>query len=399
VVYRDYVLSILPHRLPDPYLGVHTMAYADKRDGKHTGSFVGEWAKGGKKRRFKTLRDAKDYEMFCKLMGREPPTIEEGIGSTDGPKFSEVAAQCKSAGGPRGKWHAERDCSIIQRVDHAVDIIGAYPISYVHDHAQEMADKIVASLTKPKAPGKKQPLSNATKNRYVNAYGAVLKYAYKKRLITTRPPLELLDEVTDRKERDPLNFGQDEVVLRLMRDAGNDIEATCVEALIETGLRSGELRKLAPEQVTIEQVMDEDGTDVPVGVITLRKGRTKNNKARLVAFSADLARQIRAIAAAGNMPTKDKLLYDFKSACNRAGYTGNLVIHSLRHTRVTRMRKAGISEEIRMKLVGHSGKDVHAGYDHVDLEDQLEVVKKVREHAGKRGSKSSVVPFDNKKSA
>jgi hypothetical protein len=53
------------------------MAYADKRDGKPTGSFVGEAPKLGKKRRFKTLRDAKDYETFCKLMGREPPTVND----------------------------------------------------------------------------------------------------------------------------------------------------------------------------------------------------------------------------------------------------------------------------------------------------------------------------------
>jgi integrase len=310
-----------------------------------------------------------------------------------------VARQCKDAGGPRGKWKAERDCSIIQRVDYCVTIVGSYPMSHVHDNAQEMADKIVASLDRAKAPGKVHRLTNGTKNRYANAYGAVLKYAYKRRLIATRPPLELLDEVTHRKERDPLNFGQDEVILRLMREAGHTIHATCVEALIETGLRSGELRKLAPEQITIEQVRSEDGTDVPVGVITLRKGKTKNNKARLVAFSADVARQIKAIAAAGSMPTKDKLLDTFKLAVKRAGYTGNLVIHSLRHTRVTRLRKAGISEEIRMKLVGHAGKDVHAGYDHVDLEDQLEVVKKVQEYAGKRSAQSSVIPFDNKKSA
>jgi integrase len=75
------------------------------------------------------------------------------------------------------------------------------------------------------------------------------------------------------------------------------------------------------------------------------------------------------------------------------------VIHSLRHTRVTRLRKAGISEEIRMKLVGHSGKDVHAGYDHVDLEDQLEVVKKVQEYAGKRSNSGNIVSLPKSKSA
>ena len=373
------------------------MAYADKRDGKDTGSFVGEWPKGRKKRRFKTMREAKDYEAFTKLFGREPPTIVDGVSSAGGPSFAEVAKQCKDAGGPRGKWHAERDCSIIQRVDHAIEVIGAYPISHVHDNAQEMADKIVASLSKRVAAGKKQPLSNATKNRYVNAYGAVLKYAYKKRLITTRPPLELLDEVTDRKERDPLNFGQDEVILRHMREAGHDTEATCVEALIETGLRSGELLNLEPEQITVEQVADEDGTSVPVGVITLRKGKTKNNRARVVALSAELASKIKALVAANAMPNRYTLLDTFKLAVKRAGYTGNLVIHSLRHTRITRLRKAGVTEEIRVKLVGHSGKDVHRGYDHVDLEDQLEVVKKVQEYAGKRSNSGNIVAEPDQK--
>jgi hypothetical protein len=86
---------------------------------------------------------------------------------------------------------------VIQRVDYCVVEVGAYPIGYVHDHAQELADKIVASLDRAVGPGKKHRLSNATKNRYVNSgYGAVLTYAYKKRLIPSRPPLDLLDEVT-----------------------------------------------------------------------------------------------------------------------------------------------------------------------------------------------------------
>jgi hypothetical protein len=51
-----------------------------------------------------------------------------------------------------------------------------------------------------------------------------------------------------------------------------------------------------------------------------------------------------------------------------------------------------------MKLVGHTGKDVHAGYDHVDLEDQLEVVKKVQEYAGKRGPQQAVIEFCKTKS-
>jgi hypothetical protein len=375
------------------------MAYVDKKNGKPTGSFVGEAPKLRKKRRFKTMRDAQDYETFCKLMGREPPTVDEGI-QEGGPTFAQVAEQCKAAGGPKGKWKAERDCSVIQRVDYCVDKIGGYPIGYVHDHAQDMADKIVASLDRAVGPGKGHRLTNATKNRYVNSgFGAVLTYAYKKRLIPSRPPLDLLDEKVMRKKRTPLQLGQDEVILKLMREAGHEVEALCVEVIIDTGLRSGELRKRKPEDIRIEQVRDEDGTLVPLGVISLPSGQTKNNECRDVGFDADLARNIKAIIAAGKMPTKDRLLDSFKLACSRAGYTGNLVIHSLRNTRVKRLRKAGVKEDIRMKLVGHSGKEVHRGYDEVDLEDQLQVVKKVREYAGKRDAQDTVVELATRKTA
>jgi hypothetical protein len=86
------------------------MAYPEKRkdkDGKprSTGSFVGEAPKLGKKRRFKTMRDAEDYETFCKLMGREPPTIEDGQhqSSTGAPTFAQVTEMAKAKGGPKGK--------------------------------------------------------------------------------------------------------------------------------------------------------------------------------------------------------------------------------------------------------------------------------------------------------
>jgi hypothetical protein len=39
-----------------------------------------------------------------------------------------------------------------------------------------------------------------------------------------------------------------------------------------------------------------------------------------------------------------------------------------------------------------------AGYDHVDLEDQLQVVKKVADYAGKRDRKQAVIEFCNTKS-
>lgn len=370
------------------------MAYADKKDGKLTGSFVGEAPKLGKKRRFKTMQAAKDYEMFTKMMGREPPTIDEGHDSTGAPTFAEVVARAKAAGGPDGKWKSGRDRSLMQRLDYCVNVLGPYEIQRV---GREALRKITASLDRAKAPGKRHKLSNATKNRYLAAAGAVLTFAFNEELIPARPNVPLLSEKRERKKRDILQLGQDEVVLKLMREAGHEVDADCVDMLLQTGLRSGELlRQLGPDQITIETAVNREGTSVHVGVLRLHDGQTKNDAGRMAVFSADLALKIKAYIVAECLPNGFQLLRHFKSACERAGYTGNLVIHSLRHTRNTRLRKADIDLKMRKDLLGHMSDAANHMYDHVDVQDHFEVVEKVEEYAGKSAQKataSSVVAF------
>ena len=38
--------------------------------------------------------------------------------------------------------------------------------------------------------------------------------------------------------------------------------------------------------------------------------------------------------------------------------------HALRHSATSAMANAGIAEEIRMKVIGHSSKNIHRGYTH-----------------------------------
>jgi integrase len=46
----------------------------------------------------------------------------------------------------------------------------------------------------------------------------------------------------------------------------------------------------------------------------------------------------------------------------------SLSFHSLRHSFTSALANAGIPEEVRMKLTGHSTRDVHAGYSHHEME-------------------------------
>jgi len=44
-----------------------------------------------------------------------------------------------------------------------------------------------------------------------------------------------------------------------------------------------------------------------------------------------------------------------------------LSFHSLRHSFSSLLANAGVREELRMALVGHAGRDVHAQYTHHEL--------------------------------
>ena len=359
------------------------MAYADKKDGKATGSFVGEWSKGKKKRRFKTRQEARDYESFTKLFGREPPTIEDGGPSCGELSYRAVVAAAKEAGGPKGKWKSERDPTLMARIDFGVGIIGDLGITRV-DRAALVKIRDHASL---------RARSNATRNRYMMAARAVLSYAENEGIIPHAPKAPMLNEAVTRNYRDILKPGQDELILAAMVELGYGCEAKCVDILIQTGMRSGELKKLTPEQITVETVPDEEGTNYECGVVRLKAGQTKNGQMRVCIFSAELAKYLRALVATNSVPDGFRLLRTFKSACERAGIEGNVVIHSLRHTRATRLRKAKVKDGLRQQMLGHISKEAAAIYDHQDLTDQLEAVKKVQEYAGK-STKSTVVDFN-----
>ena len=51
--------------------------------------------------------------------------------------------------------------------------------------------------------------------------------------------------------------------------------------------------------------------------------------------------------------------------------------HSLRHTFTTWLRSAGVSEEDRMALTGHTTRDSHAIYSHADEEALRDAISKL----------------------
>jgi integrase len=296
----------------------------------------------------------------------------------------------KASGGPRGKWKAERDHSIIQRVDECARIIGHYGITQV---TRAVLEKITADLERRPARcalgEKKHKLTAGTINRYLNAASAVLTYAELHKLISYRPKAPLLPE--NGRERAILpTIGEEDVILRHLREAGHGAEALCVEVLLDTGLREGELlERVQPSQITVET--DEDGNEN--AWVNLHNDETKGLAARRILIDTELARKIKLLIASGGLPKASQLLRRFKAAAKRAGYPENLVIHSLRHTLNTRMRKKGVDIKIRMKKLGHKSVKTSMRYDHVNDADQLEAAKKLQRSAGTEPVSGHVLPF------
>jgi integrase len=357
------------------------MPYAERRDGKLTGRWISEFRGKFAKRAFTVKRDADDYETFVKLMGREPPSLTDDNANNTGRTYREVAELCKAAGGPKGKWLAGRDHSVIQRVDFCVSVIGDTDIGNV---TRQTMQKITKALENRPGYGGKRKLSNATINRYLNAGGAVLSYAEQERLIT-KPKTPVLPEVS--VSRGILkSYDQEDAILSCIRGWGMATEAFVIEVMVAAGVRRGEFFQLRPDQIEN-------------GCLNFQEDQTKNDEQRVVWIGEDRAAQLRAIVASGQMPKAWRMLRIFKKAAKACGYMDNLVLHSLRHTRNTRLRKEGVDIKTRMKMLGQKSIITSMRYDHVDMADQLEAAKKVEEARGDRRKKSDVVPFRPSKTA
>lgn len=59
------------------------------------------------------------------------------------------------------------------------------------------------------------------------------------------------------------------------------------------------------------------------------------------------------------------------------GIAPDLTFHSFRSYAITEMANAGIHEEVRMRIVGHKGKTVHAGYTKIDINVMAKAVEKI----------------------
>lgn len=230
--------------------------------------------------------------------------------------------------------------------------------------------------------------ANGTINRELTSIIRAFSLGVEYRLIAFPPKIQMLEEDNVRTgffEREQLD-----AVLRYLRPHN---QGPARFAYV-TGWRKQEILSLKWPQV-----------DFRAGNVRLEPGTTKNRKARLFPFTAEL----RAILEAQRAKADDlkkrgiispwvffieergrrrgKRIGDFKrnwkSACEDAGVPGR-IFHDFRRTAVRNLTRAGVPEKIAMQMTGHRTRSVFDRYDIVDEGDLRDAAGRLEDYLGRQ---------------
>ncbi len=227
-----------------------------------------------------------------------------------------------------------------------------------------------------------------TVNKYVKDLGAAFRAAIREGLIQFNPCSALEAVPTDDSlDRKPFSI---EEVTALMTAARSDEWRGLILIAAFTGLRLGDAAKLKWESI-----------DLGKKLITLVPSKTKKKKrevripvqANLLEYLENSAQRREGLErfvlprlARRSTGARHGLSSDFVKimelaavdrgrASREAGSdkgAGRVIFergfHSLRHTFTSWLRTAGVTEEDRMALTGHSTRESHAIYSHTDAE-------------------------------
>ena len=243
---------------------------------------------------------------------------------------------------------------------------------------------------------KKAGIKSSTVNRTLSVVRSVLRKAASVwRDDNGHPWLESVPEIPKQKWADgrkayPINRTQEEL---LMKHLSCEVCQLAVW-LLNTGLRSQEFLNLRWSWRRYVQELDVYVFDIPGQY-------TKNKQDRVLVLNSLLQAQLYDMKKTDSdfvFPGKDGkkrdrvLTTNWKTARKRAAdeyeeLTGkpadwgfrNLRVHDMRHTFATRLRRSGVSNEIRKDLLAHVNTDITTYYSAGELKELLEAVERLVE--------------------
>ena len=212
-------------------------------------------------------------------------------------------------------------------------------------------------------------VARATINRGLATLRRALRLAHERKLIPSAPRIQLMPN--ERMRTFVLTPALEKKYLAAVPQPLHDIAVL----IIETGLRLGEALALRWADVELKPARGK-----MFGYLQVREGKTKNAK-RAVSLTGRVTAMLRARYRAasgtafvfpGDNPDKP-FVYSSIDHIHRKvrdnlglskGESKDFVIHSLRHTALTRLGDAGVNPFVIMKIAGHSSIAVSQRYVH-----------------------------------
>lgn len=234
----------------------------------------------------------------------------------------------------------------------------------------------IGNISKPSvreyrtARHKEKTLSEATLNRDIEVLRHLLYWAVDEGFLTANPLARVRLPKQRRKPRPILSLAEE---AKLLVAAAPHLRQITVAAL-DSGMRRGEL---------LTQLMEH--IDLTRRVLLVTHSKTPGGEAREIPLTGRLAELL--VTLAREKPeglvftfkgrSIHKIKTAWKAAIRRAGIRYSR-FHDLRHTFNTRLMEAGVVQDVRKALMGHSsGEEVNSLYTHVELPVKREAIRKL----------------------
>lgn len=211
-------------------------------------------------------------------------------------------------------------------------------------------------------------VTDTTINRDLEALRHILFWSVDEGLLTANPLSRMRLIPERRKPRSVLGLDEEE---QLLAAAATHLRSIIVTAL-DTGMRRGELLNQRWEHVDFNR-----------NLLFVSRSKTAGGEGREIPFTNRVYELLLAERK------EEGLLFTYKgkpiriiktawkAAVRRAGIRYRR-FHDLRHTFNTRLMEAGVMQEVRKTLMGHSsGEDVNSIYTHIELPAKREAIRKL----------------------
>jgi integrase len=213
-------------------------------------------------------------------------------------------------------------------------------------------------------------IKDATINRDLSVLRHILYWAVDEQLIHANPLARLKMARERRTRRQVLSVAEEQLLL----GAAKDHLRGMIICALDTGMRRGEITSQLWEDI-----------DFSRKVLFVTRSKTPEGESREIPLTERLHEHLLKHRKAEGLIVsfRDKpiriIKRTWKTALKNAAIR-HVRFHDLRHTFNTRLMEAGVLQEVRMTLMGHSpGSRVHATYTHIELPVKREAIRKLEQ--------------------